>query len=97
MLDVFSADNRSGTRALVTHLIETHGKKRLYSIDGPPEAPDSRERHVALREALAEYPGVALAGSFQGWFAALSGQLAVRDLLARPRRDFPEAFPAILT
>lgn len=91
MLDVFSADNRAGTRALVTHLVQTHGMKRLYSIDGPPDAPDALERNLALREVLAEHPGAALVGSFQGWFAALSGQLAVRDLLAGPRRELPDA------
>src|SRR5581483_10295692 len=33
-LDVFSADNRGGTRDLVAHLIEVHGKKRLFGVDG---------------------------------------------------------------
>ena len=89
--DVFGADNRAGTRALVGHLVEQHGRTRLFGIDGPPEAPDAQERHSALEEAVAGHPGAVLAGSFQGWFAAVSGQLAVREILTRPRRDRPDA------
>src|SRR6266568_9516813 len=36
--DVVTADNRSGAAALVTHLIEDHGRRRLYYVDGPPSA-----------------------------------------------------------
>lgn len=90
-LDVVSADNRAGTRAVVKHLIEVHGMTRLYAVDGPPEAPDSAERRAALLEVVTEHPGVTVTGSFQGRFAALSGQLAVGELLAGPRRDFPDA------
>lgn len=89
--DVFGADNRAGTRALVGHLVERHGRTRLFGIAGPPEAPDAQERRSALEEAVAGHPGAVLAGSFQGWFAAMSGQLAVREILARPRRDRPDA------
>jgi LacI family transcriptional regulator len=89
--DVFGADNRAGTKALVSHLVEQHGRTRLFAIAGPPEAPDARERRSALTDALAEHPGTTLAGSFEGRFAALSGQLAVREMLAWPRRDLPDA------
>ena len=89
--DVFGADNRAGTRALVGHLVERHGRTRLFGIAGPPEAPDAQERRSALEEAVAGHPGAVLAGSFQGWFAAMSGQLAVREILTRPRRDRPDA------
>ncbi len=89
--DVFGADNRAGTRALVGHLVERHGRTRLFGIAGPPEAPDAQERRSALEEAVAGHPGAVLAGSFQGWFAAMSGQLAVREILTWPRRDRPDA------
>jgi len=89
--DVFGVDNRAGTRALVGHLVERHGRTRLFEITGPPEAPDARERHHALAEAVTAHPGATLAGSFQGWFAAMSGQLAVREILTRPRRERPDA------
>src|ERR1035437_5904786 len=59
--DVFGADNRAGTRALVGHLVEQHGRTRLFAIAGPPEAPDAQERRSALTDALAEYPGTTLA------------------------------------
>ena len=89
--DVFGTDNRAGTRALVGHLIERHGRTRLFGIAGPPEAPDAQERRSALEEAVAGHPGAVLAGSFQGWFAAMSGQLAVREILSWPRRERPDA------
>jgi LacI family transcriptional regulator len=89
--DVFGVDNRAGTRAAVGHLVERHGRTRLFGIAGPPEAPDARERRSALEEAVAAHPGVTLTGSFQGWFAAMSGQLAVREILTWPRRERPDA------
>jgi LacI family transcriptional regulator len=89
--DVFGVDNRAGTRALVGHLVERHGRTRLFGIAGPPEAPDAQERRSALEEAVAAHPGAVLAGAFQGWFAAMSGQLAVREILTRPRRERPDA------
>jgi LacI family transcriptional regulator len=89
--DVFGADNRAGTKALVGHLVEQHGKTRLFGIAGPPEAPDARERRSALEEAVAGHPGATLAGFFQGQFAAMSGQAAVRQILTRPRRELPDA------
>ncbi|MGH3299519.1 MAG: LacI family DNA-binding transcriptional regulator, partial [Trebonia sp.] len=80
--DVVHADNRTGTKALVSHLIEQHGRSRLFYVGGPAEAPDARVRRAAFDEALGRYPGARLAGSFEGWFVAASGQLAVREILA---------------
>ena len=42
-------------------------------------------------KTLAEYQGVRLHGCFEGRFAAVSGQRAVRELLAAPRRELPDA------
>lgn len=89
--DVVVADNQAGTSALVSHLVEQHGRTRLFCVDGPPEAPDARERRAALLQALTRYAGVRLTGSFQGRFAAASGQLAAREILARPREELPDA------
>lgn len=89
--DVVDADNWSGTTALVRHMLERHGKKRLFYIDGPPEAPDGRERRRAFETAVASHPGAAVTGFFEGRFAASSGQLAVRELLAMPSRQLPDA------
>ena len=89
--DVVDGDNRAGTVALARHLVEQHGKTRLFYIAGPPEAPDARERRAVFSETLAEYQGVRLLGGFEGRFAAISGQRAVRELLAAPRRELPDA------
>ncbi len=89
--DVVDGDNRAGAMALARHLVERHGKTRLFYIAGPPEAPDARERRTVFTETLAEYQGVRLAGCFEGRFAAVSGQRAVRELLAGPHRELPDA------
>ena len=89
--DVIAADNRHGTEALVSHLIEQHERNRLYYIAGPPSAPDARERQRAFVDAIAQHPAAVPAGSFPGRFATISGRQAVRELLARPRREMPDA------
>ncbi len=89
--DVVDADNRAGTTALARHLIEQHGRTRLFYVAGPPEAPDARERRSAFEAAVAEHPGATLAGCFEGRFAAISGQLAVREILTAPHRERPDA------
>jgi LacI family transcriptional regulator len=89
--DVIGADNRSGITALAGHLVEQHGRTRFFWIAGPPEAPDVRERFSALQDLIAGYPGVTLAGSFPGRFAATDGQQAVREMLSWPRSRWPDA------
>jgi LacI family transcriptional regulator len=89
--DVVAADNRVGISALVGHLIERHGRARLFYLGGPREAPDARERRAGLDETLSRHPGVWLTGSLEGQFATVSGQLAAREILARPREDLPDA------
>ena len=89
--DVIHADNRAGTTALVRHLVEQHGRTRLFYVSGPLEAPDTQERCAAFAEALAAYPEARQTGSYEGLFTALSGQLAVREILARPLGDRPDA------
>jgi LacI family transcriptional regulator, galactose operon repressor len=89
--DVIAADNQAGIQAVVSHLVEQHGRSRLYYIGGPPDAPDARERHRGFGDALARYPAAVSAGFFPGRFAMISGQQAVREFLATPRREFPDA------
>jgi LacI family transcriptional regulator len=89
--DVIAADNRAGTKAAVRHIIERHRSTRLFYVSGPPEAADARERRSAFEEAVAEFPGATLTGSFEGRFSAFSGQLAARELLTGPPRDLPDA------
>src|SRR6202035_3592688 len=80
--DVVHADNQTRIKALLSHLIERHGRSRLFYVGGPAEAPDARERRAAFEEELGRYPGARPAGSFEGWFVAASGQQAVREILA---------------
>jgi LacI family transcriptional regulator len=89
--DVISADNWRGATALARHMIELHGRRRLFYIAGPAEAPDAQERRLAFEEAVAQHPGAILTGSFQGRFAAVSGQQAVREILGSPHRELPDA------
>jgi len=88
--DVVTADNRSGSVALVTHLVEDHGLRRLYYVEGPPTAPDAKERSLALAEVIDAHPGCELIGSSPGFFTVQSGEEAGEKLLARPARDRPD-------
>jgi LacI family transcriptional regulator len=80
--DVVTADNRSGSAALVSHLVEVHGRRRLFHVDGPPSAPDAKERRLALNEVVQAHHGVALVGSHSGRFSVASGEEAGEKLLA---------------
>jgi LacI family transcriptional regulator len=86
-IDVVSADNWSGAYALVTHLVEEHGKRRLFHVDGPGTAPDARSRRLALQAVLDAHPGTTLTGTFSGRFAVHSGEAAGAWLLADTRGD----------
>jgi LacI family transcriptional regulator len=89
--DVVDADNWSGTTALARHLLEQHGRTRLFYIAGPAEAPDAQERRRAFEDAVARHPGASVTGCFEGRFAAISGQLAVREILSAPDPELPDA------
>jgi LacI family transcriptional regulator len=88
--DVVTADNRSGSAALVRHLVEVHGRRRIFHIDGPPSAPDAKERRLALGEVIRVHHGVALVGSHSGRFSVQSGEEAGEKLLA-DRAGLPDA------
>jgi LacI family transcriptional regulator len=89
--DVVCVDNRSGSTELARHLIEQHGRRRLFYVAGPPEAPDAQERRRAFEEAVAGHRDATLTGCFQGRFAAISGQQAVREILTVPDQQLPDA------
>ena len=89
--DAIGVDNRSGMESMVRHVVEQHGKTRLFYIAGPEEALDAQERRAAFHDVVARHPGVTVAGSFAGHFGSVSGQLAVRQIMAGPRRDRPDA------
>jgi LacI family transcriptional regulator len=90
-VDVVDADNRTGTKALVGHLVEEHNAIRLYYVAGPDDAPDARARRNAFEEELATHPGVTACGYFEGRFAAVGGKLAAQEILAMPAGSRPDA------
>jgi len=89
--DVVTADNRAGSAAIVTHLISDHGKRRLFHVDGPPTAPDAKERRLALTDVLRVHPEAQLVGSYDGLFSVQSGEDAAAFLLASRRTSMPDA------
>src|ERR1700678_2065955 len=89
--DVVTADNRSGSAAVVPHLIRAHGKRRLFFVDGPPNSPDSHERRLGLADVLRANPHCELVGSHQGLFSVRSGEEAGERLVAMPRENLPDA------
>jgi len=88
--DVVYVDNESGTTALANHMLGLHGRRRLFYVAGPPEAPDARERLRFFEQAVARHPEATITGCFQGSFATVHGQQAVREILAT-RRELPDA------
>jgi LacI family transcriptional regulator len=90
-VDVVDADNRSGTKALVCHLVEVHGSRRLFYVAGPGEAPDAIARRSAFCEVLAEHMSMQPAGFYEGRFSAFSGKQAAQEIMALPDRDLPDA------
>jgi len=90
-VDVVAADNLSGSAAVVTHLIREHGRRRLYWVHGPADSPDSRERRLGLDYVLHANPQTELTGFYQGFYSVQSGEEAGEALLARPRRELPDA------
>jgi LacI family transcriptional regulator len=89
--DVVTADNRAGAAALITHLVSDHGKRRLFHVDGPPSAPDAKERRRALADVLHAHPEVSLVGSYDGFFSVQSGEDAAAALLAGYGTALPDA------
>src|SRR2546421_202437 len=72
-VDVVTADNLSGSAAVVTHLIREHGRRRLYWVHGPADSPDSRERRLGLDYVLHANPQSGLTGFYQGVYSLPSG------------------------
>jgi len=93
-IDVVAADNWSGSAAIVTHLVEEHGKRRIYHVDGPPGMPDTVQRRSGLLQVLRDYPAARLAGATRGSNYVDSGLVAGRRILAECRGDLPDAVVA---
>jgi LacI family transcriptional regulator len=89
--DVVAADNFSGSAAIIDHLIISHGKRRLFYVDGPANSPDAGQRRLALEHVLRLHPQCQLIGSTQGILSVRSGELAGESLLIRHRTALPDA------
>jgi LacI family transcriptional regulator len=89
--DVVICDNRSGSAALVTHLISDHGRRRLFYLDGPLGVSDARQRRLAFEEVLHAHPQCQLVGSYTGFFSVQSGEEAGTKLLAEHGEALPDA------
>ena len=85
--DVVTADNLSGSAAVVTHLIRDHGRRRLFWVHGPADSPDSCERRLGLDHVLRANPQCQLVGFFQGYYSV---QIGVLKALARAGVRVPQ-------
>lgn len=92
--DVVTADNLAGSAAVVAHLVQDHGVRRIYHVDGPSDAPDAGQRRLGLERVLRDNPAVRLTGSTAGWFNVETGVDAGERILAEARDDLPDAVVA---
>jgi LacI family transcriptional regulator len=88
--DVVTADNRSGSAALVRHLIEVHGRRRLCYVDGLAGVADARERRLGLEQVLRTHPACRLIATYQGRFSVQSGEEAGQRMLAQHGSALPD-------
>lgn len=93
-VDVVAADNLSGSAAILTHLVEDHGKRRIYHVDGPPGMPDTVQRRSGLLQVLRDHPAVRLAGTAHGSNYVESGLVAGQRILADCQGELPDAVVA---
>ena len=82
--DVVSVDNRAGMRLIAEHLVGL-GHRRIAMISGPLDKASGYERHLGLRDALADL-GVELDDSLVrfGDFRTSSGREGARELMGLP-------------
>jgi DNA-binding LacI/PurR family transcriptional regulator/serine phosphatase RsbU (regulator of sigma subunit) len=78
------ADNASGMRDAVVHLISAHGRRRLVFLRGPAQNQEAQARLQAYRDALRDFglsydPSLVIAGEF----AMDTAKRSMRELLER--------------
>jgi DNA-binding LacI/PurR family transcriptional regulator len=69
-LPVVTVENKAATRALIDHLIEVHGRKRIVFLRGPANQEDSRWREEGYKASLQAHgikydPALVLTGGFE--------------------------------
>jgi DNA-binding LacI/PurR family transcriptional regulator len=74
--------NKAGSKAIVSHLIEAHQRKRIVFLRGPAGNEDSSWRETGYRQAL-ESHGIAIDETLisQGNFDRFTSQESMRDLI----------------
>lgn len=82
-------DMREGTRKLLSHLIEDHGRRKIAFIRGLEVSQDAEERYLAYLETIAQYhlsfdPNLVVSGDFHRY----SGTAAVKKLIEDGRMGF---------
>lgn len=89
-LDLVRVSNRKGMSALVSHLIESHGVKRLAYLAGPNDSPDNHKRYEGFCEALQSHGMTYEAAPiYRGQFSQSIAYSITKDLIARS--TLPEA------
>ena len=86
----FCIDNRGGASVMVRHLASV-GHRGIAFISGPSNNFDATERLAGYREALRALGLEAGERVLPGDFSEESGYRAAQTLLARPRREWPDA------
>lgn len=91
-----SADCAPGIRAIVRHLVEVHGRKRIAYVRGPSQGPEAGARYRSFQAALVEQgmrldERLVVEQSQLGWG---DGMAAVRTLFDK-RRFTPRTLDAI--
>ena len=78
----FIADNEGGMRAVIRHLIEVHGYKRIAFIRGPVGQLEADQRFEAYKREM-EFHGISFDDRIvvEGNYSPESGRAAVRTLL----------------
>jgi len=94
-VDIVTADNRSGSAAITSHLIDVHNCERLYVVDGPANSHDSRQRRLGIEQVVRARPGCQLAGSYRGDYSVQSGIAAGEQLLTAGPDLLPDAIVAM--
>ncbi len=86
-LTFVGADDVAIGRRTATALFEAMaGRGRVVALDGPSTAPTSRARARGFDEALAQFPGIELAGRAVGHLAQAPAKAAMAELLAKDAR-----------
>ncbi|MBN1810529.1 MAG: GAF domain-containing protein [Anaerolineae bacterium] len=92
-------DNVQGMRSLITHLIETHGYRRIAFIRGPETHQEAEQRYHAYTQVLSEYdlpfdPNLVVAGDFTEHIGAEAARLLLDQRKLLPGEGFEAVIAA---